>query len=414
MGKFSRLGNALYEGEASIDFVGRKWLWYSISAVFLAIAIFGLTVRGLNLGVEFQGGVELSVPVGADSANQSGVDKVRKAIVGTGLDAASSPVVNVQGTDAIRATTEPLDNDTTDQVLSAISQATGVKATEISVNEVGPSWGQQVAKRATTGLVVFLVLVVLFIWAYFRQWKMSVAGLVALAHDVLITVGVYALSGFEVTPATVTGVLTILGFSLYDTVVVFDKIRENTKNLRTSRTTYAKAANLAVNQTLVRSINTSVVALLPVAAILYVGIATLGSGALKDLALSLFIGMAAGAYSSIFIAPPLLVQLKSGEKEVEDAIRREQKRARREADRYAAVPAFTEDMPIHDEPDQVGSAGVDNVDHVGEEVAVRAPRRQEALGSGRIVPEAKGPVAESKSAGRAQPTRQPRSKRGKK
>ena len=133
MGKFSRLGNALYEGEASIDFVGRKWLWYSISAVFLAIAIFGLTVRGLNLGVEFQGGVELSVPVGADSANQSGVDKVRKAIVGTGLDAASSPVVNVQGTDAIRATTEPLDNDATDQVLSAISQATGVKATEISV-----------------------------------------------------------------------------------------------------------------------------------------------------------------------------------------------------------------------------------------------------------------------------------------
>ena len=164
--------------------------------------------------------------------------------------------------------------------------------------------------------MVFLVLVVLFIWAYFREWKMSVGALVALAHDVVITIGVYALSGFEVTPATVTGLLTILGFSLYDTVVVFDKVRENTRNLSQSRRTYAELANLAVNQTLVRSINTSIVALLPVGAILYVGVVTLGSGALKDLALALFVGMAAGTYSSIFIATPLAVQLKSDEKEI--------------------------------------------------------------------------------------------------
>ena len=171
---------------------------------------------------------------------------------------------------------------------------------------------------------------VLFIWAYFREWKMSVGALVALVHDVVITIGVYALSGFEVTPATVTGVLTILGFSLYDTVVVFDKVRENTTNLRQSRRTYAELANLAVNQTLVRSINTSIVALLPVGAILYVGVATLGSGALKDLALALFVGMAAGAYSSIFIATPLAVQLKSGEKEITEQDARAKARSRRQ------------------------------------------------------------------------------------
>ncbi len=412
MGKFSRLGNALYEGDVSVDFVGRKWLWYSISGVVIALAILGLTVRGLNLGVEFKGGVEISVPVGAGQANQASVDKVRTAIVKTGIKEASNPLVNVQGDQAVRATTEAMDNDQTDQVLKSIESATGVKAANISVNEVGPSWGEQVASRALTGLLVFLVLVVLFIWAYFREWKMSVAALVALAHDMLITVGVYALSGFEVTPATVTGLLTILGFSLYDTVVVFDKIRENTKNLRTSRTTYAKAANLAVNQTLVRSINTSLVALLPVAAILWVGIATLGSGALKDLALALFVGMAAGAYSSIFIATPLLVQLKAKDQEVSAADRREKARARRAADRYHEVPVFTDDMPLGEELGETTPARAATLVDSDEPVAPK-PRKAEGVGTGRVVPESKGPVAESKSAGRAQPTRQPRSKRGK-
>ena len=190
------------------------------------------------------------------------------------------------------------------------------------------------------------MLVVLFIWAYFREWKMSVAAIVALAHDVIITVGVYALSGFEVTPATVTGLLTILGFSLYDTVVVFDKVRENTKNLRASRTTYAQAANLAVNQTLVRSINTSLVALHPRRGDPLRGAVQLGSSSLKDLALALFVGMAAGAYSSIFIATPLLVHLKSTESEVVLAERRAKARERRNADRYASVPVFKDDMPI--------------------------------------------------------------------
>jgi preprotein translocase subunit SecF len=415
MGKFSRLGNALYEGDVSVDFVGRKWLWYSISGLIVLLAVGGLYFKGLNLGIEFEGGNEYNVAVGAGQATQNKVEIIRDAVANTGIKDASSPIVNTAGStgkDAINVQTEVLTTAQSDTVVKAIAKAANVDENDISEDAVGPSYGSQVAQQALTGLIVFLVLVVLFIWAYFREWKMSVAALVALAHDVLITIGVYALSGFEVTPATVTGLLTILGFSLYDTVVVFDKVRENTKNLRGRRTTYAKAANLAVNQTLVRSINTSIVALLPVGAILYVGVASLGSGALKDLALALFVGMAAGAYSSIFIATPLVVQLKSGEKGVTDAERREKARSKRTVDRYSEVPVFSEDMPVEDDQETDGDP-----ERNGEEYSAPVtapPRRPEATGSGRVVPTAKAPMSESRSAGRSQPSRQPRSKRPKK
>ena len=254
----------------------------------------------------------------------------------------------------------------------------------------------------------------LFIWAYFREWKMSVAALVALAHDVLITVGVYALSGFEVSPATVTGILTILGFSLYDTVVVFDKVRENTKTCVPTHMTYAEAANLAVNQTLVRSINTSIVALIPVGAILYVGAVQLGTGSLKDLALALFVGMAAGAYSSIFIATPLLVHLKSTRAEVKQDVERAKARAPPRGRPLRRVPVFTEDMPVqagddHDDHDD----GLDDDDH---EVAATGtgPAPPVPTGRGRVAPSSASRSTPSSAAGRAQPTRQPRSKRGKK
>ena len=349
MGKASRLGNALYEGDVSIDFVGRKWLWYGVSAVILAVAIAGLLVKGLNFGIEFEGGVEYAVSLPADQVTQDNADKIRTAVAGTGIDAASSPIVNTSGTDSIRVQTEELTNAQATEVADVIAETVGVDAkNDISTQEVGASWGAQVAERALLGLGVFMVLVVLFIWAYFREWKMSVGAIVALIHDVVITIGVYALSGFEVTPATVTGILTILGFSLYDTVVVFDKVRENTRHLRQSKQTYAQLANLAVNQTLVRSINTSIVALLPVGVILYVGVATLGTGALKDLSLSLFVGMAAGAYSSIFIATPLVVHLKSHEKAITEQDARAKARARRSVDRYADVPVFADDMPVRD------------------------------------------------------------------
>ena len=407
MGKISRFGNALYEGDVSIDFVGRRWRWYTISAVVVLIAIGGLLFKGLNMGIEFEGGVEYRVAV---PANQQSVEEIRDAVADSGIEAASAPIVNTSGTDSIRVQTEPLNNDQATEIAQTIREVTGVGEDDISQSAIGATWGAQVAERALIGLFVFLVLVVLFIWGYFREWKMSLAALTALAHDVVITVGVYALSGFEVTPATVTGVLTILGFSLYDTVVVFDKVRENTKNLARSHKTYSEAANLAVNQTLVRSINTSVVALLPVGAILYAGVVTLGSGALKDLALALFVGMAAGVYSSVFIATPMLVHLKQREASIKQGDARAKARRRHQADRFASVPVFTEDMPVQDEPaDAPEWEYADRDEDDGVPVKTGPPPRYTAGER-----PASRPVSPSGASKRSQPSRKPRSQRGKK
>ena len=442
MSRLSRTGHALYSGQMSIDFVGRRRLWYALSGLIVLVAVLGLSINKLNLGIEFQGGVEYKVAVGQGNADLDNVNRVRDAVESAGIGA---PTINTSGGDSIRVTTEPLSNNESQEVASRIADAVGVDVREdVSSQSIGPSWGQQVASRAIQGLVVFLVLVVLLIWGYFREWKMSVAAIVALVHDVVITVGIYALSGFEVTPATVTGVLTILGFSLYDTVVVFDKVRENTKDLARSHQTYREAANLAVNQTLVRSINTSIVALLPVGALLYAGQFLIGSGALKDLALALFVGMAAGAYSSIFIATPLLVQLKEREPGVKAGDARAAKhRSRREVDRFASVPAYADDMPIQDDPGAdedttvgagVGSGAAGAVPSAGGarpgrtgSTSLGALREQEA---GEVVgrplpPGAPGrvtagerpapgrPMSDSSSAGRPQPSRRPRSERGK-
>jgi preprotein translocase subunit SecF len=411
MGKFSRLGNDLYSGKKSIDFVGRKWLWYCGSGLIVLLALGGLFFKGLNMGIEFEGGAQYRVTLPADQVTQDNADRLREAVAATGVDGAASPVVTTTGENGIIVQTKQLNSADSQEVVDTILQTVGASPADMSQDEIGASWGQDVAKRSLTGLIVFLILVVLFIWAYFREWKMSVAALVALAHDVLITVGVYALSGFEVSPATVTGILTILGFSLYDTVVVFDKVRENTKNLRSTHMTYAEAANLAVNQTLVRSINTSIVALIPVGAILYVGAVQLGNGSLKDLALALFVGMAAGTYSSIFIATPLLVHMKQGEKANMDIERRLASKRRHEADRYASVPVFTEDMAV-----QTGDDDDDGLDDEEHEVAATAPSPAPPvpMGRGRVVPQQRKSVNPSSAAGRAQPTRQPRSKRGKK
>lgn len=410
MGAFSRLGNDLYSGRRSIDFVGRKWVWYAVSAVILAMAAFGLVSKGLNMGIEFTGGAEYRVTLQTDKVTQDTADELRSAVAGTGIESAAAPVVTTSGSEAIIVQTEPVDDEESAELVTTILEVTGATEADISQTEIGPSWGKEVAERSLIGLVVFLVLVVLFIWAYFREWKMSVAALVALAHDVVITVGIYSLSGFEVSPATVTGVLTILGFSLYDTVVVFDKVRENTHQLKKSRLTYPEAANLAVNQTLVRSINTSIVALIPVAAILYVGVVQLGSGSLKDLALALFVGMAVGAYSSIFIATPLLVQLKANERDVNyDERRAAARRREAAADPYSRVSAADRNATPPPDPRQVREDGT-----VARRPVTAPPRQAEAINKGRVAPKAHGPVKPSPSAGRVQPTRQPRSKRGKK
>ncbi|HET7735093.1 MAG TPA: protein translocase subunit SecF [Nocardioidaceae bacterium] len=410
MSRFTKLGKDLYEGEVSVDFVGRTRIWYTFSAIILIVATLGLTLKGLNWGIEFEGGVEYKVVV-AGGADQDDVDAVREAIVDVaeseGIQNATQPIVNTS-TDDIRVQVEPLDQTELATVQAAIDGA--VDATDISSQSIGPSWGEQIANRAITGLVVFLILLTLLIWGYFREWKMSVAAIVAVAHDVVITVGIYALSGFEVTPATVTGILTILGFSLYDTVVVFDKVRENTKNLARTRQTFREAANLAVNQTLVRSINTSIVALIPVGALLWVGAYVLGAGSLKDLSLSLFVGMAAGLFSSVFIATPLFVQLKEMEPGVKAGDSRAMKhRNRKQVDPFANVPAFSEDMAIHDDP------GVEE-----DEVPGDAPRGNRPVPAtpatkftGESRPSAR-PVSDSTSSGRPQPERKPRSQRGKK
>lgn len=415
MGKMSRLGNDLYQGRKSIDFVGKPWLFYGISALLVGIAIVVLFAKPLNMGVEFTGGTTVSVAVGEGNATQDNADDLVEKVADSGIENAENPVVTTEGNESLTIQVENLTKEQRAEMTALVhKEFPEVTDEEISIQDIGPSWGQEVAKRAAIGVGIFLVLVVLFIWAYFREWRMSVAALIALIHDVMLTVGVYALSGFQVTPAAVTGLLAILGFSLYDTVVVFDKVKENTHQLRKNTQSYADAANLAVNQTLVRSINTSIVALIPIGAILYVSAVQLGASSLQDLALAQFVGMGVGVYSSVMLAPRVLVHLKMQETEVQLQARRAKAKQRALADRYAAVPVFKDDEPVvaraaedDSEPDEL--AEVD----AGEARPARTPQ-QGAVGKGRNVPSPTRPVNESGSAGRKQPQRQARSKRGKK
>jgi preprotein translocase subunit SecF len=305
MANLSQLGNSLYRGDVSYNIVGRRKVWYLVSAILIALSIATLGVRGLNLGIEFKGGAEFSVPLA--SANDQSVSQARETVIAAGE---TPSTVTVVGGKTVRIQTPALTTEASNALSAALAKSFSVEEANIKVQLVGPSWGDEVTQNALRALLVFLILVAIFLSIYF-EWPMAVAALIALAHDVLITVGIYALSGFEVTPASVIGFLTILGYSLYDTVVVFDKVKENTKGIHGgSRTTYSESANLALNQTLVRSINTSVVALLPVLSILVVGVSLLGVGTLNDLALALFVGMLVGTYSSIFVATPFLCQIK--------------------------------------------------------------------------------------------------------
>ncbi len=304
----SNLGQRLYSGEASIDFVGHRRRWYVISAVILIVAVGALLFRGLNLGIEFRGGADFSLP----NATCSVEDARGVAEAGTGAQA----IVTQTASGTIRVQTETLTPEESVVLGAELAKTCGIAAGDVKTQVVGPTWGAEISKKALQGLIVFILLVMVFLSIYF-EWRMAIAALLALLHDLVITVGIYALTGLEVTPATVIGFLTILGYSLYDTVVVFDKVKENTRGITgQAMQTYSEAANLAVNQTLMRSINTSVVALLPVIAIIIVGAGFLGAGTLLDLAVALAIGMAVGAYSSIFIATPFLVSLKEAQPEM--------------------------------------------------------------------------------------------------
>jgi preprotein translocase subunit SecF len=390
MSSFAEFGNDLYTGKRSIDFVGRQKTWYTVSLVLLALAAAGLFGRGLNIGLEFRGGSEFQV---ASVTNFNNFEARAKAAVGT-VNPGSNVVVT-KTANTVRVQTEKFQSTAlSDNVKSALAREFNVNPNTISANIIGPSWGASVSQDAITALIWFLILVSLVLAAYFRTWKMSIAALIALAHDLVITVGIYALAGFEVTPASVIGFLTILGYSLYDTVVVFDKVRENTQEaIGNGRLSFAQAANQAVNQTLVRSINTSVVALLPVASILFIGYFLLGPGTLLDLSLALFVGIAVGTYSSIFIATPVLADLR----EREPAMKELKKRALR----YQAAQA-RKASTVPSDSDQVGQGGTDQA---GTRDVVHASSGGGTSAAGR-------PVHPSVQTGpRNQPKRPPKSKR---
>ncbi|GAA4927551.1 protein translocase subunit SecF [Streptomyces coeruleoprunus] len=305
MSRLGNLGARLYRGEVGYDFVAKRKLWYGISILITITAIVGLAVRGLNMGIEFKGGAVFTTP----STSVSAAKAEEIAEDAAGHDA----IVQKLGTGGLRIQVSSLDTQQADRIGNEIAESLDIPARQITNELVGPSWGEQIANKAWTGLGVFMILVVIYLAIAF-EWRMALAALIALVHDLTITVGIYSLVGFEVTPGTVIGLLTILGYSLYDTVVVFDGLKESSKDItKQTRYTYSEIANRSLNGTLVRSINTTVVALLPVAGLLFIGGGFLGAGMLNDISLSLFVGLAAGAYSSIFIATPLVADLKERE-----------------------------------------------------------------------------------------------------
>jgi preprotein translocase subunit SecF len=318
MSGFTTFGNDLYTGARSFNFVGRRRTWYLIAAVAVILAI-GLTAArgGFVFGIEFRGGSEFRVSqVAGASENTAATTSTATVAVGE-VVSGSNPRVSVVGGDSVRVQTEQLTPEETSAVARSLADAFDVNVTEISTSFIGATWGNDITRQAIIALVVFLLLASTVMALYFRTWKMAVAAMAALFHDLVITAGIYGIFGFEITPAAVIGFLTILGYSLYDTVVVFDKVRENTsEDGARSRRTFAESVNLAVNQTLVRSINTSIVASLPVASILVIGALLLGAGTLFDIALALFVGTIVGTYSSIFLAAPLYVHLRENEPEV--------------------------------------------------------------------------------------------------
>jgi preprotein translocase subunit SecF len=310
MARLSEIPGRLYRGDISVNIVSRQRMWYTISGIIVLVSAVALATRGLNFSVEFRGGSVFMFPAAA--ATQGAISRVVSAAGG-----GSSSVQFVSGSlHQWQVTTGQLTSHTASSVQAALEQAFNVSPKSMNVQFVGPTWGGSITSKAVEALIIFLIVIVIYLSIAF-EWKMAVAAFVALMHDILITIGIYSLIGFQVSPTSVIGLLTILGYSLYDTVVVFDKVRENTAGLATSeRSTYSQAANLALNQTLVRSINTSLTALIPVASILFIGGALLGTGTLNDLSLVLFVGMLSGTYSSLCIATPVLADLKEREPEM--------------------------------------------------------------------------------------------------
>jgi preprotein translocase subunit SecF len=343
----------LYHGETKIDFLGKRKIWFGISGAVLLMSIISMVTQGFNYGIEFEGGIAVQAPVAEDGPagdldDSELIAEVRDAVSAFGGGTAQIQVATEGDERIVLVQTEEIaDAEEQQELKAAVSESVGATEAETTFQSIGRKWGEEITQKAVRALVIFLVVILAFIsWRF--EWKMGVAAIVALIHDLTITAGVYSLIGFEVTPSTVIAILTILGYSLYDTVVVFDKVEEETTLFAGSgRTTYQEAANIAMNQVFARSLNTSLTTLIPVAALLFVGAGLAGAETLKDLALALFVGILAGTYSSIFIATPVLSMMKESEPHYRNVREKVMREAKREA---AAAPL----APV--EPAEVGAA----------------------------------------------------------
>jgi len=315
MRTMNQLGNDLYTGETSVPFVAKRRLWFIIAIVLVALSAAAPFVRGVPLSIEFTGGSKFTVSAPASTDQQIATD----AIAAIAADAETT--VTELGTGDLQIQTSALSNDDTRAIAAALAEGYGVSADEVTDSFVGPTWGADVTSKALWSLAIFLALTFLVLAIYFRTWKMSVAAIVGLVDVLVVTIGIYSLAGFQISPSAVIGFLTILAYSLYDTTVVFDKVRENTMEEQGDRT-FGESVNLGVNQTLVRSINTSVVAALPVAAILFIGVFGMGAETLSDISLSIFVGIIVATYSTLFVSAPLYSLMREREPKVVERDRR--------------------------------------------------------------------------------------------
>ncbi|MEY4159003.1 MAG: putative protein-export rane protein SecF [Actinomycetota bacterium] len=300
----------LYNGETTINFSGRRWWGFGFSIALLVITIGSLFIQGLNLGIDFKGGVAWEAPATKDLT----IDSAREVLEANKIEAANAKIQTLGSGDGerIRIQVGEQTVEVRDAVQADLAEKSGVETVEVSVSDVSSSWGRSITEKAIRALLIFFGFVSLYIaWRF--EWKMAIGAFVAMVHDVVISVGVYSLLGFEVTPATVIAFLTILGFSLYDTIVVFDKVKDNADRFAAQRVSYADITNVSMNQVLMRSLNTSLAAVLPVLSLLVLGAGVFGAVALQEFALALFVGLLTGAYSSIFIATPLLTVMKERE-----------------------------------------------------------------------------------------------------
>jgi len=350
----------LYHGETNIDFIGRTKLWFALSGVFLLIGLGALLTKGLNLGIDFEGGAVYEVPSSTLTVNQA-----RDALSPLGISDPKVQELVSTTSRQIRVQTPTLDPTKSQKVQQALADAAHVNVSEVNRDEVGPSWGNEISNKARNALIVFLLVITLYISLRF-EFKMAVPTLIALVHDVMMTIGVYSISGLEVTPATVVALLTILGYSIYDGIVVFDKVHENTRLVSaTNRVSYGDMVNLSLNQTLMRSLNTSITALIPITSLLVIGSLILGATTLEEFGLALLIGLASGAYSSIFVASPLLVIYKEREP------------------RYRDIRRRMESRTVRPTPRDVGESGDDD-DEAGESLAAASVRTTPRVGAGRV------------------------------